>query len=93
MAGPDTLATLNRLRRLQVLMARREMAERLGQLQSAEAASAAATARLDTEAAAAASRPTDYLAWLPRGLAQRDERAAEMTPRTWDFLLNSAFTL
>ena len=72
----DPLATLARLRRLEVAEARRNLAERNAALAAAEARLAAARAAPAAEAAATAEFPlADYAAWLPLGLAER-ERAA-----------------
>jgi len=69
----DPLATLARLRRLEVAQARKQLAERNAALAAAEARHDAACAAPGREAATA--HPADYAAWLPLGLAER-ERAA-----------------
>jgi flagellar biosynthesis chaperone FliJ len=69
----DPLATLARLRRLEVAQARKQLAERNLALAAAEARHDTARAAPGREAGTAA--PADYAAWLPLGLAER-ERAA-----------------
>lgn len=78
MAEPGALATLLRLRRLEVLTAQRELAERLEAVQMAQLAVAAAAARLDAEGMAAVPHAGDFMAWLPRGLAQLRARETEL---------------
>jgi hypothetical protein len=78
----DPLATLARLRRLEVAQARKQLAERNAALAAAEARHDVARAAPGREAdaanraaSAATAAPADYAAWLPLGLAER-ERAA-----------------
>lgn len=78
MAAPDALATLLRLRRLEVLTAQRDLAARRDAVQAAQLAVAAASAALDAEGMAAAPHAGDFTAWLPRGLAQLRAREVEL---------------
>ena len=78
----DPLATLARLRRLEVAQARKQLAERNAALAAAEVRHDAARAAPGREAeaakcaaSAAMTHPAAYAAWLPLGLAER-ERAA-----------------
>ncbi len=72
----DPLATLARLRRLEVAQARKQLAERNVALAAAEARHDEACAAPGREGAHAdAAVPADYAAWVPRALAER-ERAA-----------------
>ncbi len=76
----DALATLARLRRLEVAEARRHLAERNAALAAAEARHDQARAAPGTEAArpadaASGTGPGDYAAWLPLALAERDRAA------------------
>src|SRR4051794_30169271 len=75
----DPLAALRRLRSLEVLEARRLLAERQAALRQAEVAAAEAAARLEVEAALAADLPggaADYAAWVPLGRAACDRQRA-----------------
>ncbi|WP_165943502.1 hypothetical protein [Roseicella aquatilis] len=75
----DPLLALRRLRSLEVLDARRALAERQAAVQAAERAAAESEARLGIEAAVAAASPrggADYAAWAPLGRAARDRSAA-----------------
>ena len=69
----DPLASLARLRRLQTGTARRRLAEDAGRLLSAETRAEAAGAALRAERDAAT--PSDYAAWIGRGMAERDRAA------------------
>jgi hypothetical protein len=68
----DPLAVLARLRRLEVAQARRDLAIRAAALERAATRIKAADATLDAERAHA---PADYAAFLPRGLAAREDAA------------------
>jgi flagellar biosynthesis chaperone FliJ len=78
MPDESRLGVLHRLRRLQVLSARRELQDRLGDQQDAELAASTAAARLQAEAMRAAEHLAHFSAWLPRGLAQLREREAKL---------------
>ena len=69
----DPLAVLSRLRGAEVMLARRHMAEEAEAHQHALAREAAAEAALQVEAMQGGLA---YAAWLPRGLAARDEALA-----------------
>ena len=69
----DPLAALARLRRLQTGLAQHRLAEQFTRLATAEHRSATATKALQAEQAA--GPPSDYAAWLTRGLAERDRAA------------------
>ena len=76
----DPLAALHRLRGLEVLEARRVLADGLAAARQAEAAAAEAAARLEVEAAVAGASPggaADYARWAPVGRAARDHHGAE----------------
>ncbi|MCQ4161973.1 hypothetical protein NON00_18825 [Roseomonas sp. GC11] len=70
MAAPDPLAVLQRLRGLEVALARRDLAER-----GAQAAAAAIPA--EGRAAEGVDGHAAFAAWLPYGTAMRESRATE----------------
>lgn len=79
----DPLASLARLRRLETGAARRRLAEDADRLRAAEARAEAAGAALLAERGAGA--PSDYAAWVGRGMAERDRAvlgAAHAADRT-----------
>lgn len=79
MPARDPLATLRRLRSVQVLAARREVADRLAAAREAGEAEARTRLALASEATASAGAPTDYAAWLPAGRAAQAQSMAALT--------------
>jgi len=73
----DPLAVLARLRRLEVDRARQTLADRSASEASAERRVGIAAAALREEARAAT--PTEFAAWIGRGLAQRERAERGVT--------------
>jgi hypothetical protein len=72
------LATLHRLRRFELRLAERELADKRASAAASASQMAAATAAIEAEREIPGARLADYTAWLQSGLAQRDNRAADL---------------